>query len=491
MNKLKTQILLGFLAAACARADTLLTITDEAPSGCLQNAFLFPSPITATGTFTLNSVSGTGIIQSGVYASAPTFSYPPEAYFFNYMIDMSKLSSASNHCVKLLIHFGAPQGCGYDEVFGGTASIQSATLAPFGDITFVFAGGCLSPGQPSVGFTMFSEAVPKTNIVTVIDDYVDPASEQTNESRVNVTAVVPDIAPDPPPWIYYHPFTVPYAFFQGSLSLVGTNQLNTNTPGINTGANGSYDFTLQLLNGPSNGLALSQVVTQTVQVVNGLFSLPLPFDPATVGDASSWLSIAVRPTGVAGAPFTPLNSPLPIAPTPQAYYAYSAGVVADLAPGQAVTSLNGLTDAINLQAGTGIILGTNGNTLMLSTQPAAVSDRNLKTGFMAVKPEDILARLAALPIQSWRFTNESAGIRHVGPMAQDFNAAFGVGNDEKLIAFVDGQGVALAAIQGLNQKLNEKEAEIQNLKEDNQALAGRLNELEAAVKALAERNKAP
>jgi uncharacterized coiled-coil protein SlyX len=110
---------------------------------------------------------------------------------------------------------------------------------------------------------------------------------------------------------------------------------------------------------------------------------------------------------------------------------------------------------------------------------------------MAVKPEDILARLAALPIQSWRFTNESAGIRHVGPMAQDFNAAFGVGNDEKLIAFVDGQGVALAAIQGLNQKLNEKEAEIQNLKEDNQALAGRLNELEAAVKALAERNKAP
>jgi uncharacterized coiled-coil protein SlyX len=51
--------------------------------------------------------------------------------------------------------------------------------------------------------------------------------------------------------------------------------------------------------------------------------------------------------------------------------------------------------------------------------------------------------------------------------------------------------VALAAIQGLNQKLNEKEAEIQNLKEDNQALAGRLNELEAAVKALAERNKAP
>ena len=63
------------------------------------------------------------------------------------------------------------------------------------------------------------------------------------------------------------------------------------------GANGSYDFTLQLMNAPTNGLAVSQVFTQTVQVVNGLFNLPLPFEPTAMGDgASRWLNIGVRPS---------------------------------------------------------------------------------------------------------------------------------------------------------------------------------------------------
>ena len=62
---------------------------------------------------------------------------------------------------------------------------------------------------------------------------------------------------------------------------------------------------------------------------------------------------------------------------------------------------------------------------------------------------------------------------HLGPLAQDFYAAFGVGPDERHIATVDADGVALAAIQGLNQKVDEqlkqKDAEIQALK---QAVAG-------------------
>jgi hypothetical protein len=62
-----------------------------------------------------------------------------------------------------------------------------------------------------------------------------------------------------------------------------------------------------------------------------------------------------------------------------------------------------------------------------------------------------------------------------------------VGNDDKSIVFLDTQGAALAAIQGLNQKLGEKEAEIQNLIETNDSLAQRLSELEAAVKSLAQK----
>ncbi len=63
-------------------------------------------------------------------------------------------------------------------------------------------------------------------------------------------------------------------------------------------------------------------------------------------------------------------------------------------------------------------------------------------------------------------------------MAQDFKAAFGLGKDEKFIEFVDEEGVALAAIQGLNQKVEQRDAEIKELKQE-------LTELKVRVKQLA------
>jgi hypothetical protein len=90
------------------------------------------------------------------------------------------------------------------------------------------------------------------------------------------------------------------------------------------------------------------------------------------------------------------------------------------------------------------------------------SDRNLKENFAPVSPRDVLAKVAALPISHWNFKGDAA-TPHVGPMAQDFHAAFGLGTDDKHIATVDADGVALAAIQGLNQKVEEKEARIREL----------------------------
>jgi len=92
------------------------------------------------------------------------------------------------------------------------------------------------------------------------------------------------------------------------------------------------------------------------------------------------------------------------------------------------------------------------------------SDRNAKTEFEPVDTAAILKRVAALPIQQWRFKAEEAGVRHVGPMAQDFHSAFGLGAVPTAISTVDADGVALAAIQGLNQKLEQKETEITELK---------------------------
>jgi hypothetical protein len=92
------------------------------------------------------------------------------------------------------------------------------------------------------------------------------------------------------------------------------------------------------------------------------------------------------------------------------------------------------------------------------------SDRNVKRDFASVDSRAVLEKVAALPIQTWAYKQDPA-TRHLGPVAQDFKAAFGLGSDDKSISTVDADGVALAAIQGLNQKLDQKETEIAQLKE--------------------------
>lgn len=84
------------------------------------------------------------------------------------------------------------------------------------------------------------------------------------------------------------------------------------------------------------------------------------------------------------------------------------------------------------------------------------SDRNVKMDFETTEPMTILARLADLPIQSWRYNWDNASVRHIGPMAQDFASLFGVGEDDKHIHPVDAQGVALASIQALYRLLKEE-----------------------------------
>lgn len=83
---------------------------------------------------------------------------------------------------------------------------------------------------------------------------------------------------------------------------------------------------------------------------------------------------------------------------------------------------------------------------------ANASDRALKTGFALVNGQQVLEQLAQLPIQSWNYISEGSDTRHVGPTAQDFYTAFGLGTDDKHIATVDADGIALVAIQGLHEQ---------------------------------------
>lgn len=136
-------------------------------------------------------------------------------------------------------------------------------------------------------------------------------------------------------------------------------------------------------------------------------------------------------------------------------------------------------------AGTGVSLAPG------SGSWSSMSDRNAKEDFAPVDPQTVLARVSALPLETWSYKTES-GVRHVGPMAQDFYSAFGVGEDDRHIADVDESGVALAAIQGLNQELKqqlaEKQVEITRLQQQNQSLEQRLNDLAQAVHAISQRN---
>jgi hypothetical protein len=128
---------------------------------------------------------------------------------------------------------------------------------------------------------------------------------------------------------------------------------------------------------------------------------------------------------------------------------------------------------------------------IVSKGVALTSDRNVKENFAPLDATKILAKVATLPVTEWNYKDDGADEKHIGPMAQDFHAAFGLnGADDKHISVIDEGGVALAAIQGLNQKLqeelNRQDAENAKLKLQNDLLAERLNELAATVKSLAQ-----
>jgi hypothetical protein len=102
------------------------------------------------------------------------------------------------------------------------------------------------------------------------------------------------------------------------------------------------------------------------------------------------------------------------------------------------------------------------------------SDRNLKANFSFVNPHSVLTRLISIPIQSWNYKSEADSIRHLGPTAQDFRMAFGLGDSEKTLNMVDANGVALTAIQALYRMMQEKDRKIEQLQ-------NRLSRLELVV----------
>ena len=78
-------------------------------------------------------------------------------------------------------------------------------------------------------------------------------------------------------------------------------------------------------------------------------------------------------------------------------------------------------------------------------------------------PEAILDALLGLDITTWSYINDDGSVVHLGPTAQDFYAAFGLGEDETGIGAVDADGVAMVSIQALAELLDQKDADIEGL----------------------------
>ncbi|MGW4477349.1 tail fiber domain-containing protein [Rhodococcus triatomae] len=79
--------------------------------------------------------------------------------------------------------------------------------------------------------------------------------------------------------------------------------------------------------------------------------------------------------------------------------------------------------------------------------------------------DDVLERLATLPLSVWSYRFDDESVRHLGPMAQDFAATFGLGSSDRSIAPVDANGVCMASVQALYRRLVAVEAELERIRE--------------------------
>ena len=168
------------------------------------------------------------------------------------------------------------------------------------------------------------------------------------------------------------------------------------------------------------------------------------------------------------------------------------GIQIDGGTGIVVGSKDGGTTLYMNQKGTGALINgimpnskrfivqndgtveTSGN--VIANGVSLTSDRHAKTNFSSVNALEVLKKVSQLPISRWNYKTDASSVQHLGPMAQDFHAAFGLnGSDDKHLSAVDVQGVTLAAIQGLNQKLERENA---SLRASLAALEARLSTLE-------------
>lgn len=129
-------------------------------------------------------------------------------------------------------------------------------------------------------------------------------------------------------------------------------------------------------------------------------------------------------------------------------------------------------------AGTEVEIRSGGE-MRLSGAIVQTSSRAKKQGFAEIDANDILNKVVNLDISQWNYIADPKAARHIGPVAEDFYAAFKLGSEPTGISPVDTAGVTFASIQALHSKAVNQETEIQELK-------ARISELEGANQRIAD-----
>lgn len=138
------------------------------------------------------------------------------------------------------------------------------------------------------------------------------------------------------------------------------------------------------------------------------------------------------------------------------------------------------TDALIAQCQNNGAAGINANAQMFANAFNLTSDRNKKENLEPVESREILAKVVALPVTTWNYIGNPDTMRQMGPMAQDFHAAFGLnGDNDTQINQGDATGVAFAAIQGLAAEVRERDVTIAGLRSQVSGLELRMQVMEA------------
>ncbi len=104
------------------------------------------------------------------------------------------------------------------------------------------------------------------------------------------------------------------------------------------------------------------------------------------------------------------------------------------------------------------------------------SSRALKENFTPVNDQSILSKIVALPITQWNYKSDTKAL-HIGPMAEDFYAIFGLGDNNKSISTIDPASIALVGVKALDEKINTQQQEIDTLKTQNATLVNEVQQL--------------